>query len=62
MKRFLQRYKKLLTYGHLFVAFGHLIMEIWFDNFSNPFEAGVTLALTFTAIVLSTLVILDEKK
>lgn len=62
MKRFLQRHKKLLTYGHLFVAIGHLIMEIVFENFSNLFEAGVTLALTLTAIFLSMLVILDEKK
>ena len=65
MKRFLQilhRYKKYLSYGHLLIAGGHLIMEICFDNFSDPFEAGVTLALTLTAIFLSILVILDEKK
>ena len=62
MKRFLQRHKKLLAWGHLIVAGGHLIMEIFFDNFSNHLEAGVTLALTLTALFISILVIWDEKK
>ena len=65
MKRFLQilhRYKKLLAWGHLLVAGGHLTMEIFFESFTDRREAGVTVALTLTAIFISILVIWDEKK
>ena len=44
------------------VAVGHLIMEICFENYTNPLEAGVTLALTLTALFISIFVIWDEKK
>ena len=70
MKGFWQKHKKLLTWGHLIVAFAHLIMEICFGNFNFPdfnkfsdyFEAVVTAALTGTAIALSIFVIWTEKK
>ena len=62
MKGFWQKHKKKLSSLHLLVAVGHLIMEICFESFSNPFEAGVTLVLTGTAIFISIFVIWIEKK